>query len=1205
MSRWQFWVDRGGTFTDLVARTPTGSIKTAKLLSDNPQHYPDAVVQGICDLMRVSAIDAIPVSQIASVRLGTTVATNALLERKGAPTLLVTTKGFGDALRIGYQNRPELFALNIQLPEPLYCDVLEVDERLDADGEVLTALDAGVYEPALRAARAAGITAVAVVFMHAYRNPVNEQRFGDLARTLGFAQVTLSHEVSSLIKFVSRGETAVVDAYVAPVLRQYIDQLASTLSGVELLFMQSSGGLAAVDKFRGCNSLLSGPAGGVVGGAGVSGALGYKNILGFDMGGTSTDVWHFAGTYERVYEANVAGARMRVPMMDIHTVAAGGGSICYFDGSKLRVGPESAGANPGPACYGRGGPLTITDCNLALGKLDPAGFPTVFGDSGRDPVAPALAEAALRALATEVLDASGRQMSVAALAEGFVDIANEGMAGAIKKISTQRGHDTEGYALACFGGAAGQHACRVAEHLGVDAVLSHPLAGVLSALGMGLATVSASAEQSLDWPLDQPRLADALAGTIRDLQAQALRQLPANCDRQSIVWSETVHIRYAGANTVIGVPRHEVAQMRAMFEQLHRDKFSFVQSGQALLVDSVVVEGTVPGATAMAELAGVALEPDADEVTAAPTPIKPLFCRGEWRNAALLSRRSLCFDQVVVGPALIVDDNATTVVESAWQARVLKDGTLLLTRQAGTELTASGRQSSARDPVRLEIFNYRFMAIAEQMGAVLAHTAHSVNIKERLDFSCALFDGHGALVANAPHVPVHLGSMSETVQQLISNRRGTFVSGDAYLLNSPYAGGTHLPDLTVVSPVHIDEGEAPAFYVATRAHHADIGGVTPGSIPPDSITIEEEGVLFEDFHLVEGGVLQGRALTDRLLAEPWPARNVAQNIADIQAQIAANTLGARALQSLVNHYGRDVVTAYMGYVQDNAAEAVGKVIASLADGRFRYAMDNGACVEVAVRVDRQRERLHIDFAGTSAQQKNNFNAPVAVCKAAVLYVLRTLVADNIPLNAGCLRGVDMHIPDGSMLNPRFPAAVVAGNVETSQYIADAIYGALGVLAGSQGTMNNVVFGDASDQYYETICGGAGAGDGFGGASGVQVHMTNSRLTDPEVLEARFPVRLEAFCLRRGSGGAGQYRGGDGVVRRLRFLRPLAGGIVSGHRRLPTFGLNGGGAGKPGINSIVRVTGDRERLPGTAKFSVNTGDVLVVATPGGGGFGQLE
>ena len=1228
MSKWQFWVDRGGTFTDLIARTPEGLLKTTKLLSDNPGHYDDAVLHGIGTLMAVPAGAPLPSRQIDCVRMGTTVATNALLERKGARTLLVTTRGYADVLKIGYQNRPDIFALDIQLPEPLYQQVLEIDERLAADGSVITPLQAADYRQDLVRARAAGVEAVAVVFMHAYRNPAHERALGAVARELGFKQVTLSHETSALIKFVGRGDTTVVDAYVSPVLYRYIRQLQAALPHTRLLFMQSNGGLIEADRFQGCNSLLSGPAGGVVGGVKSARAEGIERILGFDMGGTSTDVWHFGGQdYERVYDTVLAGVRLRVPMLDIHTVAAGGGSICRFAGGRFRVGPESAGAMPGPACYGRGGPLTVTDCNLVLGKLALDHFPQVFGASGAETLNVDLARERLSVIAADVRAATGKSLALEALAEGFIEVAVEGMAAAIKKVSTERGHDVSDYVLTSFGGAAGQHACRVAERLGVAVVLIHPLAGVLSALGMGVAEMSTQVERSLEWDLSGTALADDLAEVVEHLRLRARVQLHGGHDDADVQWKIQVFLRYQGSNTALGVPLAEVVEMRQVFEQRHMEQFAFLHAGRPLVVDSVSVEARARGALQAEEVARLLRLADSREAPRSGDADRttPLYSGGTWWSVPLYQRECLRPRQEIIGPAMIVDASATTVVEPGWRVRLLDSGCLQLARvlDAAGESAARTRVVTRdhpernsvldlairRNPVQLEVFNYRFMSIAEQMGAVLANTAHSVNIKERFDFSCALFDAHGKLVANAPHVPVHLGSMGETVEHVIARKSGRFRQGDAILVNSPYAGGTHLPDLTVVTPVFIETSiepnPAPAFFVATRAHHADVGGVTPGSIPPGSTRIEQEGVLFEDFALIEDGVFRSEALAEQFRAGSWPARNVEQNLADLQAQIGANVTGVSGLRKLVDDYGLAVVNAYMGYVQDNADEAVRRVIRELKDGESESLMDNGARLVIAVRVDQTRERLTIDFQGTSPQQTNNFNAPAAVCRAGVLYVLRTLVADHIPLNAGCLRSVDILIPEGSLLSPEPPAAVVAGNVETSQCVADGLFAALGVLAGSQGTMNNLTFGNDRFQYYETICGGAGAGKGFHGASAVQVHMTNSRMTDPEILEQRYPVRLEEFRQRIGSGGVGAFRGGDGVVRRIRFLEPMAVAIVSGHRLLPPRGLAGGGPGQTGANFIETVDGRKRQLGGVVEIQVAANDTLVVETPGGGGYGKCQ
>ncbi|MDF1831270.1 MAG: hydantoinase B/oxoprolinase family protein [Porticoccaceae bacterium] len=1210
MSKWQFWVDRGGTFTDLVARTPNGELRSLKLLSENPERYDDAVLEGIRQLLAASTIRSIPTAIIESIRIGTTVATNALLERKGVPTLLVTTPGFADALQIGYQHRPDLFALDIQLPEPLYEDVLEIDERLAADGSVIRPLQAERYLKVFQSAYRRGLRAVAVVCMHSYKNPAHELAIGKIAEQAGFKQVSLSHEVSPLVKFVGRGDTTVVDAYISPVLAKYVQRLSVALPDVPLLFMQSSGGLTDAINFKGRNSLLSGPAGGVVGAVKTAEAVGYSKVLGFDMGGTSTDVWHYKGAYQRVYETQLAGVRLRVPMMDIHTVAAGGGSVCYFDGSRFRVGPESAGADPGPACYRRAGPLTITDCNLVLGRLAPDYFPAVFGPAGDERLSIEAARAKLALEAAKIKACGNESLSLEEVAAGFVDIAVQSMAGAIKTISTQRGYDVGEYALSCFGGAGGQHACAVADVLGVDNVLIHPLAGVLSALGMGLASVSTLADRSLAWPM--PSLDDTELHTqFEALKVEALAHLPEEKNGE-LHFIETVYIRYTGADTVLAVARGDASSMQAAFEEAHRERFSFLQNGKALLIDSISIEAVLQQ-TEQALAFVTNPQVDAEELSTR------IYSSGEYLTTPVVRRETLRPGVNLSGPLMLVDSHSTTLIDRGWQFAVLADGMLRLKKTQ--QVDQRRKVTTQRNPVQLEIFNYQFMAIAEQMGAVLANTAHSVNIKERFDFSCALFDSRANLIANAPHVPVHLGSMGETVARLIDSRADNIHPGDAYLVNSPYAGGTHLPDLTVVSPVFGDtvdrangtesaksacaSANKPKFFVATRAHHADIGGITPGSMPAESQHIEEEGVLISNFLLVKVGHFREREVRELLASGPFPARNIEQNIADLQAQVAANTYGLNELHKLVGHYGCDVVSAYMQHIQDNAEEAVRRVIVKLHDGDFENIMDNGALIKVAVRIDRQANRLSIDFSGSSAQLPGNFNAPAAVCRAAVLYVLRTLVNEPIPLNAGCLRPVDIIIPPGSMLSPLYPAAVVAGNVETSQCVADALYGALEVLAGSQGTMNNLTFGNEKYQYYETICGGAGAGDGFSGASAVQVHMTNSRLTDAEILELRFPVVLEEFSLRKGSGGTGRYPGGDGILRKIRFLEAMTLSLLSGHRRVPTFGLAGGGEGAVGINSVTRKNALTQVLGSTVSISVEAGDSVTLCTPGGGGFGASK
>jgi len=1194
-ARWQFWIDRGGTFTDIVARRPDGTIATHKLLSENPEHYRDAAIAGIRALLGVSAGDPIPTERIEAVKMGTTVATNALLERKGDPTVLLITRGFADQLRIGYQNRPKLFAREIVLPERLYSRVVEVDERVGAHGEVVLPLDAKRARADLEAAYADGFRAVAIVLMHAYRYPEHERTLAALARDIGFTQVSVSHEASPLMKIVSRGDTTVADAYLSPILRRYVDQVAAELPGTRLLFMQSNGGLTDAHRFQGKDSILSGPAGGIVGAVRTAVAAGFDRIIGFDMGGTSTDVSHYAGELERAFETHVAGVRMRAPMMSIHTVAAGGGSILHFDGSRYRVGPDSAGANPGPASYRRGGPLTVTDVNVMLGKIQPEFFPAVFGPRGDEPLDGDIVRTRFAALAEEIRAATGDARTPESVAEGFVAIAVNNMASAIKHISVARGHDVTAYTLCCFGGAAGQHACLVADALGMERVFIHPLAGVLSAYGMGLADLAAMREQSVELPLAEEHRC-AVEEVIEKLAIAARDELLAQgVTADAITVLRRVHVRYEGTDTALVVPLGSVAGMQADFESAYRQRFSFLMPARPLLVEAVSVEAQggatadVLGASAVTATEG-----------AAPAAILRMYSGGRWHGAPLFRREALQPGKRVPGPAIIAEANATTVVEPDWAATLAPGGHLVLERIAPRpERVAIGTRV---DPVMLEIFNNLYMSIAEQMGVRLANTAYSVNIKERLDFSCALFDGDGQLIANAPHLPVHLGSMGESIRTVIRENAGRIRPGNVYVLNAPYNGGTHLPDVTVVTPVFDEEGERILFYVASRGHHADIGGITPGSMPPASRVVEEEGVLIDNFLLVEEGRLREAETVGLLSSGPWPARNVVQNLADLRAQIAANEKGVQELRRMVAHFGLDVVQAYMRHVQDNAEEAVRRVLDVLTPGSFGYEMDHGALVRVRIDVDREARRALVDLTGTSPQLDNNFNAPSAVCMAAVLYVFRTLVDDEIPLNAGCLKPLEVRIPDGSMLRPHYPAAVVAGNVETSQCVTDALYGALGTMGAAQGTMNNFTFGNARHQYYETICGGAGAGPGFQGADAVHTHMTNTRLTDPEVLEWRYPVRVESFSIRRGSGGAGRWRGGDGVVRRIRFLEPMTAAILSGHRRVPPYGMAAGDPGAVGRNYVERADGSVVELGGCAECELGPGDAFVIETPGGGGYG---
>ncbi len=1196
---WHFWIDRGGTFTDVVARDPAGRVRTAKLLSENPAQYDDAAIAAIRELTGISAGPLPP----ADIRIGTTVATNALLERKGEPSLLAITQGFGDALRIGTQERPELFVRQIRVPSPLHAQVLEIDERVMADGRVLIPLDEVGARAGLQAAFDAGLRAVAIVLMHGYRHHVHEIRLGEIAKEVGFTQISLSHETAPLIKLIGRGDTTLADAYLSPVLHHYVETLSWALGeGARPLFMQSSGGLADGRAFRGKDAILSGPAGGIVGMAKTASEAGFDHVIGFDMGGTSTDVCHYAGSYERDNETLIAGTRIRAPMLRIHTIAAGGGSICRFDGARFVVGPESAGATPGPACYRRGGPLTVTDCNVMLGKIQPDQFPQLFGEGGNDALDADVVTQKFARLCEEVEAATGKALTPHEAAQGFVDIAVADMANAIKRISVARGHDVTRYALACFGGAGGQHACLVADALGMDRVIIHPLAGVLSAYGMGLADRRVLKEQTLDLALVAAS-GEALDAGLAALAALATAELRAQGVAGVIETEATVHLRYANADTTIAVPRGDFAAMAFQFRRLHRDRFGFADV-TPLVIEMIAVEAVTPAQAGAAEGQNANV---ASKTTAAPTfagVTVRTFADGEHHDTPVRDRATLAAGFDAKGPLLIIDPVSTTYVEPGWQVAVDAIGNLILSRHAARE---SGALSAEVDPVRLEIMSGLFMAIAEEMGAALQHSASSVNIRERLDFSCALFDAAGSLVANAPHMPVHLGSMGESVRTILARRgdaqdgRG-IRPGDVYALNAPYDGGTHLPDITVIMPVFAGNAPVPAFFVAARGHHADVGGISPGSMPPDSKSVEEEGVLLDNVLIVEDGRFLEAEITGLLESGRWPARNVPQNLADLRAQIAACAKGAEELRRISGDYGVAAVQAYMGHVQDYAESAVRALLTRLTGGQFRYDMDNGAAVEVAVSIDRVAQTATVDFTGTSAQLPGNFNAPLPVVRAAVLYVIRTLIDAAIPMNDGCLRPIRIIVPEGTMLSPRHPAAVVAGNVETSQVITDALFGALGAMAAAQGTMNNFTFGNEAHQYYETIAGGSGAGPCFDGVSVVQTHMTNSRLTDPEILETRFPVLLEEFSIRRGAGGAGAYRGGDGAVRRIRFLEAMEAGILSNRRRIPPFGLAGGADGALGINRIERTDGSIEILPATASVRMAADDVFVIETPGGGGFG---
>ena len=1196
---WNFWIDRGGTFTDIVGRAPDGNLKTHKLLSDNPRRYADAAVQGIRDLLELGTDEVIPLDKIETVKMGTTVATNALLERQGEPTLLVTTKGFADILRIGYQTRPDLFALEIELPEMLYTEVLEVEERVGADGEVLTRLDENAARAGLQLARAQGLNSVAIVLLHGYRYTTHEARLAVIARELGFEQVSVSHEVSALMKIVPRGDTTVVDAYLSPILRQYVsrvdEQLRHNQTSPRLMFMQSNGGLTDAYAFQGKDALLSGPAGGVVGMARTAENANLNKLIGFDMGGTSTDVSHYAGEFERAYETEVAGIRVRSPMMDINTVAAGGGSILHFDGSRLRVGPDSAGANPGPMCYGNNGPLAITDCNVVLGKLRPEFFPAVFGSDGNQPLDIAATTQAFSLLAEQITEATGTHQTETSVAQGYLDIAADNMANAIKKISIERGHDVTDYALVCFGGAGGQHACMVADRLGIEHIYVHPHAGVLSAVGIGLADVRQIRDETVEQTLNDenlqrldPRWHELENNGTQYLQNQGIESKAQELRRR-------LSLRYQGSDTALLVPAGTNSDVKAAFETNHAARFGFTSPQTPIIIESLQLE-----AVGLAEPLSVSETDSQDEDPL--LGIFPTTMSNKTIDTPFLNRQNLATDTPVTGPAVLVEPNATTVIEPNWQAHVKANGDLFIERIASqNQRPAVGTNVN---PVQLEIFNNLFMNIAEQMGVVLENTAVSVNIKERLDFSCAIFDPDGELIANAPHLPIHLGSMSEAIKSVIANNP-QMQPGDAYVLNDPYNGGTHLPDITVVKPIFDENTGQRIFYVASRGHHSDIGGIVPGSAPADSTTIDEEGLVLDNVLLVQGGRFLEHEIRNLLTTGPWPARNPDQNVADLKAQVAACERGAAELHNVINHYGLDVVHAYMGHVMENAEESVRRVIAALSDCEFVGEMDDGNQIAVSIKVDLAKRSAVIDFTGTSDQHPGNFNAPKAVCRSAVLYVFRCMVNDAIPLNAGCLVPLDIRIPDPSMISPHSPAAVIAGNVETSQLLVDTLFGALGVIAGSQGTMNNFIWGNDKHQYYETICGGAGATPSADGASAVHTHMTNTRLTDPEILEWRHPVRIEHFKVRQNSGGLGAQRGGDGVIRRLQFLEPMTVNVLSSRRKVAPYGVNGGNDGLVGVNRLLRADGTATELPGSTRGDGNPADCFEIETPGGGGFGSPE
>lgn len=1190
---WQFWIDRGGTFTDVIARHPDNSLSSHKYLSENPERYKDAAVFAMREIMAVPDDAPFPSNAVEAIKMGTTVATNALLERDGEPTLLLVSKGFKDALLIGQQHRADLFAMSPSRPKPLYEQVLEADERIGADGTVVTALDEKKLHKNLKASFDGGLRSIAIAFMHGYRYQQHEQRAAEIAKEIGYTQVSISHKVSPLMKFISRGDTTVADAYLSPILSRYVQQIRSAVGGTPLYFMQSSGGLTAADMFEGKDAVLSGPAGGIVGAAKSGKRAGISHLVGFDMGGTSTDVSHYAGQYERVFDTVVAGVRMTVPMMDIHTVAAGGGSICSFNQGRFLVGPASAGANPGPAAYGRGGPITVTDCNVLLGKLQPDLFPAIFGLGGNEPLNIQAAKTGFKKIADEIERETGNRPALETIAEGFLAVAVEHMARAIKRVSVERGHDIKSHALLSFGGAGGQHACLVAQALGIDKVIVPPFSGVLSALGMGLAEQTAISDMALECALTETDKIEQAVLQVSDIARQKLAAQGVDISDQQL--TSSLHVKYEGSDTSLSVTYGATDKVTKAFEQAHEQQFGFIDKNTPIIIESVEAEASGGSSDTALALAATGTE------TAAMSE-RTVHWNGNTSTARIYNKDLLKPGHIVNGPAVILENGGTTIVESGWQAILQAGDTLELTRTGN--ISKHHEVTDTPDPILLEIFNNLFMSVAEEMGGVLAKTARSVNVKERLDFSCAVFDDTGSLIANAPHMPVHLGSMGESVKAIIEARGDTISHGDVYMVNDPYAGGTHLPDITIITPVFLETTDPkPDFFVASRGHHSDVGGITPGSMPPHSKTIEEEGIRFTNFELVRAGKFTQEAVTNALAAGPYPARNIEQNLADLKAQVAANKRGAAQVINLVNSFGRDVVHNYMGHVQDNAEEAVRRVIADLKDGSYSYPMDCGGIINVTITTDPANRAATVDFTNTSEALSNNFNAPLAVTKAAVLYVFRVLTGCDIPLNAGCLKPIKLIVPEGCMLNPKYPAAVVAGNVETSQAITNALFLATGTLAAAQGTMNNLTFGNETYQYYETIAGGTGAGPTFDGTDAIQSHMTNSRLTDPEILEWRYPVRLENFGVRQGSGGKGTYKGGCGGTRSIRFLEPMHAAILSGHRTQGAPGLAGGCAGQPGITTVTRTDGTTIILGPSDQTNLVAGDIITIETPGGGGFGE--
>jgi len=1198
--KWQFWIDRGGTFTDIIGRSPKGDISTHKLLSENSTQYKDAAIQGIRDLLCLKDEEDIPIDQIDSIKMGTTVATNALLERKGENTLLAISSGFADILRIGYQQRPKLFSLDIKLPDMLYSNIVEIEERIDINGKIIKKLDPIETKKLLKDAFDQGFKSIAIVLMHGYRHQSHEKQVSTIAKKIGFEQISVSHRVSPLMKIIPRGDTTVVDAYLSPILRRYVNQVKSALGPAQkgfgkLMFMQSNGGLTDANYFQGKDAILSGPAGGVVGMVKTGEKVGLDKLIGFDMGGTSTDVCHFNGEYERTLETKVAGVILRSPMMLINTVAAGGGSILHFDGSRYRVGPDSAGAYPGPACYRNGGPLTVTDCNVMLGKLNPEFFPKIFGPNANQNLDLSIVEKKFTALAKKISLETMKTVTPSAVAEGFLSIAVESMANAIKKISVQRGYDVSNYALSCFGGAGGQHACLVADRLGIKKIHLHPYAGVLSAYGIGLAESRKINDLAVELPLEKGVI-DHLSKSFTKLHFDGKEDLVSqNLNENLFQYTDRVYLRYQDSDTSLAVKFENVEGMKLCFENTHRARFGFISPEKLVIIESIQAEVSCQSE----QFESNKIIPNKIKTKSLTT--QDVFINGKLEETIFYNRDEIKPNEKLSGPAVIIEPTSTIIVEPGWEATLKESNDLILTRTQ--KIKRASAIGTSVDPIMLEIFNNLFMNVAEQMGMVLENTASSVNIKERLDFSCALFSPTGNLVANAPHVPVHLGSMSECIKTIIRENSSTMNPGDAFLINAPYNGGTHLPDITLIKPVFDDNNENVIFYVATRGHHADIGGTVPGSAPANSTHVKEEGVLIDNFTIVSKGVFLENEIYNLLSLAEFPARNIKQNIADLKAQVAAAEKGSQELIKVIKHYGLEVVHAYMGHVQDNAEESVRRVLDVLSDSSFTYKMDDGHQVVVSISVDKVNRTATIDFTGTSTQHPGNYNAPSSICYAAVLYVFRCLVDDEIPLNDGCLKPLNLIIPKRSMINPQYPAAVFSGNVETSQYIVDTLLGALGEFAASQGTMNNFIWGNDKVQNYETICGGSGASINQPGCSAVHTHMTNSKLTDPEVLEWRFPVQLESFSIRKNSGGKGLNMGGDGVDRRMRFLEPMTVNIIAGHRKIPPYGLSGGESGALGENYVIHSDESVTRLGTKGQVEVGENDLFILKTPGGGGFGK--